>query len=300
VNLQSIPNCQGLLLLITSAAVLAAFGCANPRQAVRPAALIVIDQLDAHERELDAQIAAEDEFYRGLTRVLAEDARREVIVEQGNAMIEDVDSFGDQVLLESNGVSVGATVKFLRSDDEKYDGFITANMQQEAEAKARAAATFTKIAYRREKIATAHETLLALIRPVSVRDQVKWWAEYGSRVKKEFDELNKPPGDSADYEAFVDQALAILAPRTVTLFREEKIMSKRSSVSGKKPLKPGNPGSGTEREKNEPHTGVAFRRRRWELRQPQPSPPRLQPAALPPVIRTRTTPSAYWTSPSPL
>jgi hypothetical protein len=77
--------------------------------------------------------------------------------------------------------------------DDRFNGLLTANMQREAEAKARAAATFAKISYRRQKIAGAREALLSVIRPASVQDQVKWWAEYGKRVKKEMDAAKKKP-----------------------------------------------------------------------------------------------------------
>jgi len=182
------PYFIGLLLGLCCFAGMA--GCKTPRQAIRPAALIVVDQLDAHEHQLDLQINAEDEYYRGLTRVLVEDARREIILEQGNALISSVDGFADRILLESRGVPVGLTVQFLKSTDESFNGLLTANMQNEAEAKARAAATFAKIAYRREKIASARDTLLAAIRPQDIQEQAKWWADYGKRVKKELDALN--------------------------------------------------------------------------------------------------------------
>jgi hypothetical protein len=100
----------GLLWLLSICLVT---GCAMPRKAIRPAALIVVDQLEAHERELDAQIAAEDEYYRGLTRVLTEDARREVELEQGNAVVSAIDTYADKVLLESNGVPMSSTTAFL-------------------------------------------------------------------------------------------------------------------------------------------------------------------------------------------
>ena len=180
-----------VLAYVVVACGCAHLGCASPRDAVRPAALIVVDQMNAYERELDAQIAAEDAYYRGLTTLLADNARRVVLLEQANASIAAADQFADQILLESNGVPVSRLIAFLRDTDDRFNAIVTAQMQEEAAARTRAAAVFAKAGYQREMLAGARASLLELIRPLSVSEQVESWIAYGRRVKKEIDALNK-------------------------------------------------------------------------------------------------------------
>lgn len=173
-----------LLALLTA-------GCVSARSAVRPAALIIIDHLDAYEREVEAKISAEDDYYSRLTKILEDAARREVVLQRDERFLEGLTGFVDNVLVDARGVPVSRLGQFLVKTDEDFDASLAAEEVKEVEARAKARASFAVLTQKRNAIVSTRSELLEVLRTPGLQEKLTSWISFGKTVYQKFSE-NEP------------------------------------------------------------------------------------------------------------
>ncbi len=172
-------------------------GCTNAHEAVKPSVLLLVDNLDSYDVAIQSFAKAENDYYNGLQRTLKEAAGRAAIVDEGNLRIAAIDSYVDDLLLQSNAasgtnaVSVTSLKRFLLETDEQLNAIIAAQRVAEAEAEAAAVASFRKIRSKTTEIKNLKGSLLQAIREPSVTEQIDWWVAYAKEVQKQYEALNQ-------------------------------------------------------------------------------------------------------------
>lgn len=179
------------LILVTACIAFLLIGCTSARESVKPSVLLLVDNIESYDEALGKYVAAENQYYHSLQRVLVESAGRATVVDQGNQRIASVDRYIDDLLLESEIVSVTKLKEFLEQTDEELNALVIAQRVAEAEVSAAAEASFQKLQDARNELQKLEGQLLQVIREPPVTEQITWWIEYGKTVKDKYDELNE-------------------------------------------------------------------------------------------------------------
>ncbi len=160
-------------------------GCADPRSAARPTALLLVDNIKPYSQGLEAEVQAQEVYYDNLNRVLKDHARRRVFREQRTARRLAVNEFADDLLDESRRVSVSKLQKFLVATDAKFDAEMAKQMRDEAEADAGRAASFAALKRKLVPLEEIEGELLELTRDPTAEEQLKRLIAFGKGVREQ-------------------------------------------------------------------------------------------------------------------
>jgi hypothetical protein len=166
--------------------------------ALRRTTLLLVDEIEVYEEQVDAKIAAERSFYRGVQKALYEAAERQVYITSETERLERALAFVDGLLIEQRGVSFTRLRGFLDETEAAQEAAFEDSDRRLAEARRNWTISFARLSDVRSQLAKTKRALVDVSKPRSAKEQAKQLYELGKDVREKLEELEQAEGTATD------------------------------------------------------------------------------------------------------
>ncbi len=169
-------------ILISGLAMLC-MGCAT--NAAQETALLLVDRIDAYERQVNEKITGEQRFYAEVRKDLKDSARRQARRGQQAEYLARLTELTDQAVVRDKGLQLSVLQQFLRESNERARTANTDLAARRAELEAVYRVNFELLSNHSRDLRNARAQLLQLARDKSTKDQLRKFLQASAREAHE-------------------------------------------------------------------------------------------------------------------